>query len=87
MAGEDRAKTTALALLQLLKEKPYSFGFFQALREIECAYPDNARIGTSSKPTEDPVRFGHMWKDFVHTLPNFVPNAQISVDLLKSHRI
>lgn len=58
MAGEDRAKTTALALLQLLKEKPYSFGFFQALREIECAYPDNARIGTSSKPAEDPVRFG-----------------------------
>jgi type VI secretion system protein ImpH len=44
--------------LRRLQETPYRFGFYQALRQIECAYPQKARIGASSRPVEDPVRFG-----------------------------
>ncbi len=58
MAGEDRTTPSSLALYRALEEKPYSFGFFTALRRLECAHKDKARIGTSSRPVEDPVRFG-----------------------------
>jgi type VI secretion system protein ImpH len=58
MAGKDRTASTPLELFQELQEAPYRFDFFAALRRIECAFPDKARIGTSSRPLEDPVRFG-----------------------------
>lgn len=58
MAGTDRTAADSVALLHALEEAPYRFGFFQALRRIECAYDDKARIGTSNRPQEDPVRFG-----------------------------
>ena len=58
MAGEDRTTSSSLALYRALEEKPYSFGFFEALRRLECLHKDKARIGTSSRPVEDPVRFG-----------------------------
>ena len=34
------------------------FGFFQALRLIECLYRDAPRLGMSRRPGEDPVRLG-----------------------------
>jgi len=58
MAGENRAAADPVALFQALGKEPYKFGFFQALRRIECAHSGKARIGTSLRPTEDPVRFG-----------------------------
>lgn len=58
MASENRTTASPLTLLRRLQQAPYSFGFYEALRQIECAYPDKARIGTSSRPVEDPVRFG-----------------------------
>lgn len=58
MASENRTAASPLTLLRRLQQAPYRFGFFEALRQIECAYPNKARIGTSSKPVEDPVRFG-----------------------------
>ncbi|MEE9491878.1 MAG: type VI secretion system baseplate subunit TssG [Gammaproteobacteria bacterium] len=58
MASENRATPSPLILLRRLQQAPYSFGFFEALRQIECAYPEKARIGTSNRPVEDPVRFG-----------------------------
>lgn len=58
MASENRTTASPLILLKRLQRAPYSFGFFEALRQIECAYPEKARIGTSSRPVEDPVRFG-----------------------------
>jgi type VI secretion system protein ImpH len=58
MASESRASTSGLTLLGRLSAAPWSFGFYNALRRIECAYPDKARIGLSSRPVEDPVRFG-----------------------------
>ncbi len=58
MAGEDRTTSTPLDLFREMQEAPYRFDFFAALRRIECAFPDKARIGTSNRPLEDPVRFG-----------------------------
>ncbi len=57
MAGEDREQTHHLAAqIGELEKKPYSFGFFQALRLIECLYRDAPRLGTSRRPADDPIR-------------------------------
>jgi type VI secretion system protein ImpH len=58
LASENRASPQVLALTALLQEAPYSFGFFQALRRLECAYRDHPRIGSSPRPADDPVRLG-----------------------------
>jgi type VI secretion system protein ImpH len=55
MAGESREKRDNLDLK--LREEPYKFGFFHALRLIECAYSDKPLIGRSKRPSDDPVRF------------------------------
>jgi len=41
---------------QALKEQPYKFGFYQALRRIECIYHDKPRLGASLRPVDDAVR-------------------------------
>lgn len=57
MAGEDREQTQHLAeLIGRLEKDPYAFGFFEALRLIECLYRDAPRLGASRRPAEDPVR-------------------------------
>ncbi len=55
MAGENREKRNDLAVK--LQKEPYKFGFFHALRLIECAYSDKPLIGQSKRPADDPVRF------------------------------
>lgn len=50
-------KESTLALLNSIKEAPYRYGFFQAVRRVECAYPDKPLIGQSLRPKDDPVRF------------------------------
>ena len=47
-----------VALSQLLATKVTGMDFFQALRLIENAYPDQPRIGASLRPRDDAVRFG-----------------------------
>ena len=57
MAGEDREQTRDLAAqFGELEERPFSFGFFQALRLIERRYPNAPRLGASRRPASDPVR-------------------------------
>lgn len=56
MASENRDKRNDIGLK--LQEEPYKFGFFHALRSIECAYPDKPLIGHAKRPSDDPVRFG-----------------------------
>jgi type VI secretion system protein ImpH len=41
-----------------LLETPWAWDFFEALREIERAFPDKPRVGTSKILADDPVRFG-----------------------------
>ena len=55
MAGKSREKRNNLAVK--LREESYKFGFFHALRLIECAYSDKPLIGQSKRPADDPVRF------------------------------
>lgn len=57
MAGENGNQTDGLTLLQDMQEAPYRYGFFQAVRRINCAFPDRARTGAGFRPGEDPVRF------------------------------
>lgn len=58
MADEGRSASRHLALFQALADAPYSFDFYQAVREIECAFSERPRIGESRRPQDDPVRFG-----------------------------
>ncbi len=53
-----RNKTDPLSFFRALEEKPYDFDFFQALRRIECLYPDKPRLGQALRPADEPVRFG-----------------------------
>ncbi|MDT8302452.1 MAG: type VI secretion system baseplate subunit TssG [Sedimentisphaerales bacterium] len=45
------------SLMQALKDKPYDFDFFQAVRRLECTHPELPRIGHSQRPQSDPFRF------------------------------
>jgi type VI secretion system protein ImpH len=57
MADENREQTHHLAAqISELEKSPYSFGFFQALRLIECLYRDAPRLGKSRRPGDDPIR-------------------------------
>jgi type VI secretion system protein ImpH len=37
-----------------VQERPYAFGFYQAMRIIECCYADRARFGTAPFPANEP---------------------------------
>lgn len=44
--------------LRKLEDDPFGFDFFAALRLLENAYADKPRIGQSTRPQDDAVRFG-----------------------------
>ena len=58
MADADRMPSHLVTLLNQLEETPYAFDFFQAVRRLDCAYPDKPQTGQSSRAVDDPVRFG-----------------------------
>jgi type VI secretion system protein ImpH len=43
-----------------MEQAPYRYGFFQAVRRINCCYKDMAMTGTSFRPGDDPVRFSQV---------------------------
>ncbi len=45
-------------LAGVLRESPWELDFFQAVRRLECLRPDSAPLGSSSRLSDDPVRFG-----------------------------
>jgi type VI secretion system protein ImpH len=55
MAGTAGPAAHALAIK--LQEEGPTYDFFAAVRRIECANPEAPKIGTSLKPSDDPVRF------------------------------
>lgn len=57
MASKDGNKTEGLNLLQDIQQHPYRYDFFQAVRRINCAFPESARTGMAYRPGDDPVRF------------------------------
>ncbi len=58
MAGTQRTAADPVALLQALAEAPYRYDFFQALRRLEAAFPDQPRLGTGKRPADEPIRLG-----------------------------
>ena len=58
MGGPSGSSPRALSLLRDLEAKPYRFELFQALRLLECYFPERPRLGTSVRPVEDAVRLG-----------------------------
>ncbi|MEM7742250.1 MAG: type VI secretion system baseplate subunit TssG [Pseudomonadota bacterium] len=58
MPSQERSAGSALTHLRALKDTPRSHHVFQALRLIEAAHQDAPRLGTSRRPSEDPVRLG-----------------------------
>ena len=56
MASAQGTAEQPVTPLAELHEKPSEFDFFQALRLVECAHRDMARIGHSLRPSDDPVR-------------------------------
>jgi type VI secretion system protein ImpH len=74
MASENGNKTESVTLLQNMQQAPYRFGFFQAVRRINCAFPEQARTGTAFRPGEDPVRFSQP------PYTSFAPSTLSAVD-------
>ena len=58
MAGKERAAAHRVRLYLALRERPFAFHVFQVLRQIECAHPDQPRLGRSARPRDDAVRLG-----------------------------
>jgi len=56
MAGKTRPQAGPVTLKRSLQSEPYRFDFFQALRQLECLYPKQPRLGTSHHAAEDPIR-------------------------------
>lgn len=57
MAGTDGNAASALATpLERLQQEPYRFDFYQAMRLLECAFPDAPRVGKSLRLSDEHVR-------------------------------
>lgn len=69
MASDHRDKTDAVTLLEAIRREPYRYGFYRAVRLVNCAFPDMAVTGKASRAMQDPVRFGQS----PHT--NFAPST------------
>jgi type VI secretion system protein ImpH len=59
MARQARQAPHPVALEEALRARPEDFEFFEAMRRLECAYPERPRLAHSTKPAEDPVRLAH----------------------------
>lgn len=58
MAGEARTSSESVDTLAEMEAAPWNYDFFQALRRIECEYPDRPRLGHSLRLADDPLRLG-----------------------------
>ncbi len=58
MAGETRPATDTIKLFDSLQQAPYRFDFFETLRRLECAFPDEPRLGESQHAGRERIRLG-----------------------------
>jgi len=58
MASPAGNTADAVALENALRDHPESFEFFEAIRRLECAFPERPRLGHSAKASDDFVRLG-----------------------------
>jgi type VI secretion system protein ImpH len=57
VANTVRTTASRLEVARKLGEAPWEFDLFQAMRLVEAAYPEGARIGEARRPLDEPVRF------------------------------
>lgn len=50
--------TDKTTFIQEISENPHEFGFYEAMRSIECFYNDKARLGETLKSSDDMIRLG-----------------------------
>jgi len=81
MAGETRPATDPVATLAALQEHPYAFDFFEAMRRVECAWAQLPRLGTATRPAEEPVRLGQ------EPSLEFAPSMLASVEPMDAGRL
>lgn len=60
MAAATRTTAHAVERLRALEEEPHRFGFFAALRRLECLYADLPRIGEAARPNDEALRLGQV---------------------------
>ncbi|MHC4469328.1 MAG: type VI secretion system baseplate subunit TssG [Planctomycetota bacterium] len=56
MADHGRTTSHRVDTIRRLAEEPFRFGFFQALRRLECELSDRPRIGRSLRAADDALR-------------------------------
>lgn len=74
MASENGNPAEGITLLREIKQAPHRYGFFQAVRRINCGFPDKALTGKAFRPSEDPVRFAET------PYTSFAPSTLNAVD-------
>jgi type VI secretion system protein ImpH len=58
MASEDRPPAGDLTWLERLASDPGSFDFHAVLRRFDASFPDQPRLGTATRPSEEGIRVG-----------------------------
>ncbi|MCU7921253.1 MAG: type VI secretion system baseplate subunit TssG [Candidatus Thiodiazotropha sp. (ex Dulcina madagascariensis)] len=58
MAGKAGSETNAVSLFNRLQQAPYRFDFYQAMRRLECAYPQEPRLSEGLHAKRDRIRLG-----------------------------
>lgn len=81
MASETGPATDPLTQLAALLERPHEFDYFEAMRRIECAWPDLPRLGTAARPADEPVRLGQL------ASLNFPASMLASVESIDGNRL
>lgn len=81
MASQARNTTSALERCKKLQSRPDRFGLYTALRAVECAHPDQPRIGQASHLVDEPFRIAQM------PSMNFAASSISNVDQTKQGQI
>ncbi|KIQ00944.1 MULTISPECIES: type VI secretion system baseplate subunit TssG [Pseudomonas] len=58
MEGQARMSADPVNTLAAMADAPWNYDFFQAMRRIECEYPERPRLGHSVRLVDDPLRLG-----------------------------
>ncbi len=58
MAAASRTTTHTVEWLTALEAAPHRFGFYAAMRRLECLYAEKPRIGRAARPADEAVRLG-----------------------------
>ena len=74
MAGETRPAADPVATLAALQTHPFAFDFFEAMRRVECAWEQMPRLGTATRPADEPVRLGQ--KPHLEFAPAMIANVE-----------